>query len=77
MFARVPRGSLIAVSRHAAGILQHPREMHQVPSHEGGISLREIVVQPYAAVAIGRTGARLPDPTGIGLWRDDVAEVLL
>jgi hypothetical protein len=50
--ARIPRGSLVSVSRHAACILEHPREMHQVPRHEGGVSLREIIIQTYSVIAI-------------------------
>ena len=33
--ARIPGGALVAVGGDAAGVLQEPREMQQVPGHEG------------------------------------------
>src|SRR5215211_6030675 len=42
--ARVPLGPLVAVRRYPAGVLDHAREVQQVPRHEGGVAVREVVV---------------------------------
>ena len=44
--AVVPRRPLIAERGDAAGVLQHPGHMHQVPGHEGGVAIGEIVLGP-------------------------------
>lgn len=51
--------------------------MHQVPGHEGGVPLGAIIVQAnLAVIALGGAWSRLADPAGVGLGRDDIAEVL-
>ena len=44
--ARVPQRSLVAVNREAARVLHQPRQMEQVPRHEGRVSIREVVLRP-------------------------------
>ena len=39
----VPFGSLVAVGGDAAGVLEHPGQVHQVPGHEGGVAVGEVV----------------------------------
>ncbi len=54
--------------------------MHQVPGHDRGVALGEIVVEAdgpgVRRIAIGRPRPRLADPAAIGLRRDGVAEML-
>src|SRR5207249_1181134 len=67
----------VAVRGDAARVLHHAGEVEQVPGHEGRVAVGEVVLRPAGTrVEIRRTGAGLADPTGIGLRRDDVAEVL-
>ncbi len=75
--ARVPAGPLVAMGGDAAVVLQQAREVHQVPRHERGVPVGEVVVATAAGVVEVR-GARagLADPAGVGLRRDRVPEVL-
>ena len=58
-------------------VLEHPRQVQQVPGHERGVAVGEVVLGPAGAgVEIGRPRAGLADPAGVGLRRDGVAEVL-
>jgi hypothetical protein len=41
---RIPFGSLIAVRWDSSGIFDHSGEVHQIPRHERGVSIREIVL---------------------------------
>jgi hypothetical protein len=51
--------------------------VQEVPGHEGGVAVGEVVVRAAAAlVEVGRSGAGLPDPAGVGVGRDRVADVL-
>ena len=51
--------------------------MHEVPGHECGVAVGEVVVRPTGSwVKVGGPGPGLPDPAGICLRRDRVAEVL-
>ena len=66
--------TVIAVVRDPARLLEHPREMHAIPGHDGGVSLREVIVEAYSAstflrVTIRGPRARLADPSAIGLGR--------
>ncbi len=74
--ARIPRRPLVAMGGNAAGILQHPRQMHQVPGHERRVALGEVVVDADTVIAIGRARSGLADPARIGLRRDDIAQML-
>src|SRR5262245_51860753 len=75
--AGVPGRTLVAVGGDAVGVLQHPGQVQQVPGHEGGVAVREVVLgAARAGVQVGRPGPGLADPAGVGLGRDDVAEVL-
>src|SRR5207247_3549599 len=75
--AGVPIGPLVAVGRDAAGVLEHSRHVEQVPGHEGGVAVREVVLgSARSLVEIGRTRPGLADPAGGRLRRDRVAEVL-
>ena len=44
--AGLPFAPLVAVRRYPAGVLQHPGEVEQVPRHERGIPVGEVVVRP-------------------------------
>src|ERR1700710_3237213 len=75
--AGVPGGALVAVGGDAAGVLEDPRQVQHVPGGEGGVAVGEVVLRAARAlVEIGRAGAGLADPAGIGLRRDRVNEVL-
>jgi hypothetical protein len=55
--------------------------VHQVPGHEGGVAVGEIIVDALEAaagfgVAVAGTGAGFTDPAGISLGRDGIAQVL-
>ena len=74
---RLPQRALLAVRRYAARVLQEPREMEQVPRHERGVAVGEVVLRAArAGVEIGRARPRLPDPACVRLRRDRVAQVL-
>src|SRR5690348_15446967 len=61
----------------AAGVPEDAGQVHQVPGGEGGVAVGEVVVgAARAVVQVGRAGAGLADPAGVGLRRDRVAEVL-
>src|SRR5690349_11936219 len=75
--ARVPLRALVAVARYAARVLEHLREVHQVPGHEGGVAVGEVVLGATAArIEVRRPGTRLADPPRVGVGRDRVADVL-
>jgi DNA-binding NarL/FixJ family response regulator len=42
----IPLRTLVAVHRDATGILQHPGEVQQVPGHERGVPVGEVVFRP-------------------------------
>src|SRR5215208_5690756 len=66
--ARVPLRALVPVCRHPAGVLEHLREVHEVPGHEGGVAVGEVVLRTATAgVQVRRPGAGLADPPGVGL----------
>ena len=44
--ARVPCGALVAVGRDATCVGDHPREVEQVPGHEGRVPVGEVVLGP-------------------------------
>ena len=50
--ARLPLGALVAVGGHAAGLVELQRGLHQVPRHERGVALREVVVEPHARAVL-------------------------
>jgi len=51
--------------------------MHEVPGHEGGIAVGEVVFGAAGArIEIGGTGTGLTQPGGVGLRRDDKTEML-
>src|SRR5680860_839171 len=73
----VPLASLVAVCRDATRPLDHLRRVHEVPGHEGRVAVGEIILgTARALVEIGRAGSDVPDPSRVGLRRDDVAQVL-
>src|SRR5437588_1819338 len=75
--AGVPLRALVAVGGDAAGVLEHPGQMEEVPGHERGVAVGEVVLRPTrSGVEVRRPRSRLADPAGVGLGRDDVAEVL-
>src|SRR4051812_29956626 len=75
--ARVPLGALIAVGRDPAAVLQCPGGMQQIPGHERGVAVGEVVVErARVLVEVARSGPRFADPARVGLRRDRVAEVL-
>src|SRR5687767_244947 len=42
--AGIPGGALVAVGRYAAGVLQHPRQVQQIPGHERRVAVGEVVL---------------------------------
>src|SRR6478672_4048726 len=73
----LPRRALVAPRRDAAGVADHLRQVHEVPRHERGVAVGEVVLRPAGArVEVGRAGPDLADPARVGLRRDHVAEVL-
>src|SRR6185437_15272886 len=53
--ARVPAGTLVAVGRDAAGVLEHPGQVQQVPGHERGVAVGEVVLRATrAGIEVGR-----------------------
>src|SRR5436309_13761957 len=75
--AGVPLRALIPVDRDTTGVGDHPGHVEAVPGHERGVAVREVVVGPArAGIEIGRPGAGVTDPAGVGWGRDDVAQVL-
>ena len=76
-FAVVPGLPQVAVCGDAAGVLEHPGRVHQVPRHEGRVAVGEVVLGAARfGIEVARTRADLADPTGVGGWRDAVADVL-
>src|SRR4051812_24040680 len=74
---RIPLRALVAVRRDAAGVLEHPGDVEQVPGEEGGVAVREVVVGPAGArIEVRRAGPGLTEPAAVGLRWDRVAEVL-
>src|SRR6476659_3592738 len=72
----VPLGSLVAVGRDAAVVFEHPGQMQQVPCHERGVAVGELVLGgARAGVEVGRPRAGLADPARVGLRGDDIPEV--
>ncbi len=70
------RSARAHVAPRRDAVLEHPRQVHQVPAHEGRVGVGEVVVQPDAVVAVAGSGSRLADPARVGLRRDRVAHVL-
>ena len=51
--------------------------MQKVPGHKGGIAVGKFILRPAGAgIQIARARARLADPAGVGLRRDDISDVL-
>src|SRR6266581_7154177 len=75
--ARVPAGTLVAVGRDAAGVLEHPGQVQHVPGHERGVAVGEVVLRAAGAgIQVGGSRPGLADPSGVGLRRDGVSQVL-
>src|SRR5215213_11590578 len=65
--AGVPFRALVAMHGNAARVLEDSRDVEQVPRHEGGVAVREVVVRPAGAlVQITRARAGLAEPAGVG-----------
>ena len=58
--ARVPLRALVAVRGDAAGVLEHPRQVQQVPRHERGVAVGEVVLGPARARRRGSSGPGPP-----------------
>src|SRR5437879_12746489 len=75
--AGVPLRTLVAVDWDAARVFEHAGEVQQVPRHERGVAVGEVVAgSRRAGVEVGGSGPGLADPSGVGLWGDHVPEVL-
>lgn len=79
--AGFPCLTVVAGVRYPARLLEHSRQMHAVPGHDGRVSLREVIGEAdtsaaFLFVAIRGPGARLTDPSAIGLGRRGVSEVV-
>src|SRR6516164_4741563 len=73
----VPFRALVAVGGDAAGVFEHPGQVQQVPGHERGVAVGEVVVRAARTrIEVGRTRAGLADPAGVGLRRNRVTQVL-
>lgn len=71
--AGLPSRARVTVRRDAAGVLDHPRQVQQVPGHEGGVAVGEVVLRPARpGIEIGGAWPGLADPRGVGLRRNDV-----
>lgn len=76
-----PGGPLITVGWEAPRFLELMSRVHQVPRHKRRVALRELVVEPgpgsvLALIAVAEPRPRFSNPTGVGLWRDHVSDVL-
>src|SRR4051794_22901589 len=66
--AGIPFRALVAVGWDPSPVPHHPRHVEQVPRHERGVAIGEVVLRTArAGVQIGRTRASLADPPGVGL----------
>src|SRR5438477_3261467 len=75
--ARVPFRALIAVRGDPTGVLEYAREVEQVPGHEGGVAVGEVVLgSARARVEVARARTGFADPARVGLRRDHIAEML-
>ena len=61
--ARVPLRALVAVRRDPAGVLEHPREVHEVPGHERRVAVGEVVLRAARARGRGSSGRGRPRPS--------------
>ena len=74
---RIPFRALVTVGGNAAGVFEHPRHMQQIPGHEGGVAVGEIVLRPARAfIEVRGPRPGLTQPAGIGLRRDGITDVL-
>ena len=74
---RVPLGALIAMCWNPACILDHSRKVEQIPGHECGVAIGEIILGPSrSGIQIRGSRSCRSQPVGIRLRRDDVAEML-
>ncbi len=68
------------MSRNTSGVLQQPCQVKLIPRHERRIPLREVVVEvdwPTGAfITLARSWTRLPDPPGVCLRWNRIAEML-
>lgn len=71
--ACLPFVPIIAMRRDAARSAEHPSHMHKIPSHESGVSLGKIIVEPRAIVAVTWAWTGFPNPPSVGLRGDNVA----
>src|SRR5438105_707808 len=75
--AGVPLRSLVAVGGDPAVVLQHAGHVQQVPRHERGVAVGEVILGTAGAgIEIGRAWSGRANPAGIGLRRDHVPEML-
>src|SRR5256714_15111465 len=75
--AGVPLRTLVAVGGDPAGVSDHAGQVQQVPRHECGVPVGEVVLRAARSlIKVGRAGAGFADPAGVGLGRDHVAEGL-
>jgi hypothetical protein len=57
--------------------LRNTGHVHQVPRHQGGIAVGEVVIRAAGPrVQVGRARPGFTDPAGVSLQRDGVPEVL-
>jgi len=73
----IPFRPLIAMGRDPTGILDHPRHVHEIPGHERGIAIGEVVLRSARTrVEIRRARASFAQPVSVRLRRNHVPEVL-
>src|ERR1700754_2807395 len=75
--AGVPFAALVSARGDPSRVLEHPGQMQQIPGHERGVAVGEVVLRATrAGVEVGRARSGRADPAGVGLRRDGVPEVL-
>ena len=75
--AAIPNLPEVAERGDAAVVLQDRSEVHEIPTHESRVAVREIVFWPARSfVEIAGTGSDFADPAGVGGGRNRIADVL-
>src|ERR1700744_2682496 len=65
--AGLPQALLVAVRRDAAGVMDHPRQVQQVPGEKRRVAVREVIVgAAEAGVEVARPRAGLAQPARVG-----------
>ena len=64
---RIPQRSLVPVRGKASGVFEDPSHVEEVPGHERGVAIGEVVLRaPRSWIEVGGARSGFTDPTGIG-----------